>query len=123
MSVSALFSAQTNPKKLPGLLIKGPGRGAKVFMPGTGPLCLPLVSAIARLGFAHRPEIRPPDPLLIIKSELSQGPHPMMGAKLSSACSLPRHNRNDGFPARAEAQGAYSSPWGSLSHTCDKLFR
>ena len=23
----------------------------------------------------------------------------------------------------AEAQGAYSLPWGSLSHTCDKLFR
>ena len=46
-----------------------------------------------------------------------------MGATLSSAYSSPRHSRNDWFPAGAEAQGAHSLPWASLSHTCDKLFR
>ena len=57
------------------------------------------------------------------KSELSRSPSNGRHAADSSACSSPRHNRNDWFPAEAEAQGAHSPPWGSLNPPCDKLFR
>ena len=57
------------------------------------------------------------------KSELSRSPSNGRHAVDSSACSSPRHNRNDWFPAEAEAQGAHSPPWGSLNPPCDKLFR
>ena len=42
---------------------------------------------------------------------------------LSLGSSDRSHNDYPLIEYGAEAQGAYSSPWGSLSHTCDKLFR